>query len=66
MAAILVDAYGNELTCASDEAVKCYNEVMEGFMSAIGNIVQPLKRAIKLDTNFILARCLMVHILTVD
>ena len=61
MATKLRDFCGNEITCTSEEAVKLYDTVVEGFVTNIGSIAGPLKRALELDSNFILARCLMVY-----
>ena len=64
MATKLRDFCGNEITCASEEAIKLYNtvgSVVEGFVMNIGSIAGPLKHAIELNSNFILARCLMVY-----
>ena len=62
MAAITrhVDLNGLQLTCNSSEAVVLYNTVLELFCSQNEGFLNELQTALKLDPEFILARCLMV------
>ena len=54
------DCCGNVLTCSNQEALSLYNEVLEALLSQKEGFIESLRRAIKLDENFVLAHCLMV------
>lgn len=46
----------------SPEALRLYNEAVELFVSHRGSFRELLRRAIELERDFILARCLLVRI----
>ena len=56
----LTDLSGFPVFCKSPEAVQLYNEVIESFCKQISGFLRELKKALKLDPEFVLARCLMV------
>ena len=61
MDAKLTDLCGLVVTCKSQKAIDLYNNVLEAFASQAAGFFRSLKRALKLDPDFILARCMMVR-----
>ena len=49
-------------TVASSEALQLYNEAVELFVNHKGSFIELVKRAIEIENDFILARCLLVRI----
>ena len=60
MMATLSDLNGLPLSCKSQDAVKLYDKVLESFCSQNEGFLNELQEALKLDPEFVLARCLMV------
>lgn len=61
---LLADLNGLPLTCRSAEAVELYNEVLVLYSSLEKPFMDQLKKALELDPEFVLARCMMASFLS--
>ncbi len=54
------DITGLKVTCKNEEAVQYYNEAVVLFVGQLANYLPAVEKVIKLDPDFVMARCFQV------